>query len=208
MAAGRGRNIVAFCLRFILCAPLCLVLWLVVMPLYTWLLGHVTGLVLTYILRAPIQDTVVAFALSGDELAVNVAEGGVFGLSHYYQLVFNIIVLATRVQLTYVVDGHWLTMSAIGHLVANLAPFTALVLATPALPARRRLKIIAIGAAIIFVSHGATIVFRFSAGKTALPTAIGFLSITLPFLLWIVLAYWKKLRTYFIESMPRDDSAT
>jgi len=88
-------------------------------------------------------------------------------------------------------------MQDVGHLVTNVAPFIALVLATSDLGFWKRVKVLAIGISIIFVFHNLTIVLRFVAGRTTLPTAIGFIAITLPFLLWIVLAYWGKVIAYF-----------
>jgi len=162
------RNAVWLCLRFIVLAPICLVLWLLVMPAYAWVLGQVTMLILKYIFQYPIEDVTVAKA----------------GL------------LNTGTSLAYVMGGLTRTMSDVGHLVANVAPYVALVLATPKLRWLRRLRILGIGFAIIFAFHVATILLRFLAGRTPLPTAIGFIAITLPFLLWIVLAYWDKLLAY------------
>ena len=71
------------------------------------------------------------------------------------------------------------------------------MLATARLGILKRIRILVVGVIIIVFSHGATIVFRFlSAGRTALPTAIGFVAITLPFLLWIILACWDQLVAY------------
>jgi hypothetical protein len=163
-----GKSILWLCLRFIVLAPICLVLWLMVLPAYTWFVGHVAALFLRYIVQTPIDDVIVTKA----------------GL------------LNTDTQLAYVIGPRMPTMKDIGHLVTNIAPFIALVLATPALGVWRRLKILGIGIAIIFAFHAATIILRFVAGRTTLPTAIGFIAITLPFLLWIVLAYWDKLMAY------------
>jgi hypothetical protein len=164
-----GKSTLWLCLRFVVLAPICLVLWLLALPAYTWILGHATAAVLKYVFRTPIDSVIIT------------REG----------------FLNTGTQLTYVIGEQMPTMNDVGHLVTNVAPFIALVLATSGLGWLRRLKILGIGIGIIFLSHGATIILRFVAGRTTLPTAIGFISITLPFLLWIVLAYWDSLLAYF-----------
>ena len=165
----QGRGIAAFFLKFAVLAPVCLVVWLYIIPTYTWALGHISGAFLKYVLRYPVTELKV--------------EAGGF--------------LNTGTQLSFAVGGRWLTMPDIGHLVTNVAPFVALVLATSGLSVFRRLRILGIGIGIIVVAHAATIVLRLSAGRTVLPTAVGFVAITLTFILWIVLAYWDKLLAYF-----------
>jgi len=101
-------------------------------------------------------------------------------------------------------------MPGLGHLVANVAPFVALVLATPRMRLRRMLGVISIGVALIFISHLATLVIRPMAqgpvqmARTPLTTAVGFFSITLPFLLWIVLAYWGQLMAFLGEGPVKE----
>jgi hypothetical protein len=172
---GRARlGGLQLCLRFIPLAVICLFLWLLALPGYTWFVGQVTMLILKYILRYPIDGVIVAKA----------------GL------------LNTGTSLGYVMGEHTLTMQDVGHLVTNVAPYAALVLATPKLRWLRRLRILGLGILIIFAFHVATIMLRFVAGRTSLPTAIGFIAITLPFLLWIVLAYWDKLLAYLGNDEP------
>ncbi len=169
MATGtQGKSMAWLCVKFIVLAPICLVLWLLVLPKYTWLLGNASGLLLKYVFQYPIEGV----------------EAPAAGF------------LNTGTSLVYVMGGHRLTMEDVGKLVTNIAPYLALVLATSGLGAWRRARVIAIGVAIIFVFHAATIILRFTAGRTTLPTAIGFIAITLPFLLWIVLAYWDKVMAY------------
>ena len=174
-----GKSTLWLCLRFIVLAPICLVLWLLVLPAYTWCVGHAAAMFLRYVVQTPIDGVVVTPA----------------GL------------LNTDTELAYVIGPHRRTMKDVGHLVANIAPFIALVLATPALGVWRRLRILGIGIAIIFLFHAATIILRFVAGRTTLPTAIGFIAITLPFLLWIVLAYWDKLTAYLGNDEPPSQKA-
>ncbi len=169
---GLWKNALWLCLKFLVLAPACLVLWLLVLPGYAWVVGQVAGFLLEYVFRMPIDS-------------MQVIKGGF---------------LNTGTQLTFVMGPVTRWMSDLGDLVTNMAPFVALVLATSGLGVRRRLRILLIGLGIIFVSHVVTIVFRFTAGKTALPTAVGLISITLPFLLWIVLAYWDKLAAFLAEN--------
>ena len=174
-AAPPRDSILWLCLRFAVLAPICLVLWLLVLPSYTWLVGHAAGLFLKYVAQNPIER-------------VAVTPGGF---------------LNTDTSLSYFLPGIERAMPDVGHLMTNIAPFVALVLATSALGVWRRLRILGLGVVIIFVFHVVTIVLRFVAGRTSLPTAIGFIAITLPFLLWIVMAYWDKLIAYFADT---DDS--
>ena len=167
--SGRRGGTLLLCLKFVFLAPICLVAWLLVLPWYTWVLAYASEFILKYAAHYPIA-------------AVEVTGAGF---------------LNTGTTLTYTMNEHRLTMQDVGHLVTNVAPFVALVLATSGLGVWRRLKILAAGVGIIFVFHAATIVLRYAGGRTTLPTAIGFIAITLPFLLWIVLAYWDAVIAYF-----------
>jgi hypothetical protein len=157
--------------RFIILAPVCLVLWLLVLPYYAWGLAYVSEIFLKYVLQYPIMDVTATAA-------------------GY---------LNTGTKITFELATVNRSMPDVGHLTTNLAPFVALVLATSGLRLTRRLKILAIGTPIILLSHALTVILRFTAGRTPLPTAIGFISITLPFLLWIVLAYWGKISSFLQE---------
>lgn len=162
------RNVLRLCLQFLVLAPVCLVLWLLALPTYTWLVGQAAFPILKTLLHFPIQGIVVTKA----------------GF------------LNIETSLSYPMGGVVRTMPDMGHLLTNIAPYVALVLATPKIAWLRRFGILGAGVGIMFVFHVATVLLRFAAGKTSLPTAIGFIAITLPFLLWIVLAYWDKLVSY------------
>lgn len=93
----------------------------------------------------------------------------------------------------------------IGLLVTNMIPYIALVIATPGLGVLRRHVILYAGAAILFLGHVLFIVlaFRFRyiiMEHPDLPHAIAQFYLTLPFLLWIILAYWGKISRYFSEN--------
>ena len=173
-ASGPERNTLQLCLRFLVLAPACLVLWLMALPAYTWLVCQAAFPVLKYVFHFTVQG-------------VSVTKAGFLNM---------------ETSLSYPMGEVVRTMVDMGHLLTNVAPYVALVLATPKIAWLRRLGILAAGIGIIFVFHVATTVLRFAMGKTSLPTAIGFIAITLPFLLWIVLAYWDKLVAY----LGNDDS--
>ncbi|MCH7959371.1 MAG: hypothetical protein IID08_04545 [Candidatus Hydrogenedentes bacterium] len=84
---------------------------------------------------------------------------------------------------------------AIVYLVSNLPSFLILVLATPRLQLRRRIRALSIGLSVLAVGHVAFIVMAFTmtdSGNGA-PQAVGTFLLTLPFLLWLALVYWEEL---------------
>ena len=165
--------------KFAVLAPICLVVWLLVLPVYAHVLGYAAAVIFRY-------------ALGYNITGVRVDTGGF---------------LNTDTALTFIrLDGESM-MRNLGHLACNVAPFVALVLATPRLRLRRMLYLIGVGVIIIFISHLTTLVIRpltqgpVQMARPPLTTAVGFFSITLPFLLWIVLAYWDQL-TSFLDEGP------
>ena len=168
--------------KFFVLAPICLVIWLLLLPVYAHVLGYAAAAVYRY-------------GLGYNIMGIRINTAGF---------------LNTDTALTFVrLDGES-TMPGLGHLVGNVAPFVALVLATPRLRLRRRLGVISIGVALIFLSHLATLVIRpmgrgpIQAAQTPLTTVVGFFSITLPFLLWIVLAYWGQLMAFLGEGPVKE----
>ncbi|MFP4501759.1 MAG: hypothetical protein ACLFTT_12215 [Candidatus Hydrogenedentota bacterium] len=98
-------------------------------------------------------------------------------------------------------------------LVTNMAPYLALVLATPGLSLLRRLIVLAVGAFILFAGHVAFIVLAFYfreqiAKAPDLPSAVAQFYLTLPFVLWIILAYWGKIARYLTEDDAGTDTGT
>lgn len=90
-------------------------------------------------------------------------------------------------------------------LVTNMAPYLALVLATPGLRLLRRLFILILGAAILFAGHILFVVLALYyreaiAAAPHIPHAIAQFYLTLPFLLWIILAYWGKITASLADS--------
>lgn len=185
MAASTKRPIALLTVKFLVLAPVCMVLWLLCLPTYVRGLGYAAGSILRYCL---------GYGITG----ISVAGGGL---------------LNTATSLTYEFGANSMTLPAVGHLVANMAPFVALVLATPGLGIKRIIKITAIGAAAIAASQALTIIVLLAVrspvelGRGPIPKAIGFMSIMLPFLLWIVLAYWQQLVSFLSEEDPATEAA-
>lgn len=154
-----------FCLFLAVLAPL----WWLLIPAYGWLLVQGCGSVLKFGLGMPIQ-------------AGHIDARGILNTGSL--LVFNLPEREASMK--------------IALLVTNLPPFIGLVLATTGLALRRRLKVLAVGTGVLVGTHVLFIVvmLRFGAQLQAvaeIPTAVSQFLLTLPFLLWIVLAYWRRV---------------
>ena len=154
-----------FCLALLVLAPL----WWLCLPGYGWLLVQACGSVLKWGLGMPI-------------LAGYVEVRGI---------------LNTESLLTFYVGDHEQHMK-FALLVTNLPPFLALVLATPGLTWKRRLRIVLAGTAILVAGHAfyVVIALRFGgvlAANSEVATAISQFFLTLPFALWITMAYWRRI---------------
>jgi hypothetical protein len=172
------RTVLAFSAKFLVLAPLCLVGWLYIMPAYASFLANVTGWILKHVFGEPIE-TMEAVNLDPGSF-LNTGMGLAFGRTGLPQR----------------------AMPDLGKLITNIAPYVALVLATAGLGIVRRLKVLVIGVGIIILGHIVMVVILFGSHKAALPKAVGFVAITLPFLLWIVLAFWDKVTAYFADEEP------
>ncbi|HNT89346.1 MAG TPA: hypothetical protein PKL84_15900, partial [Candidatus Hydrogenedentes bacterium] len=166
--AFRHRLVVVlqFCRNFIELTLLLSVAWWWLLPYYGYAIAQLSAGVLLNGLDVPIE-------------AARIDPNGI---------------LNTESALVFVLDGHELRL-AVALLITNMAPYLALVLATPGLRVVRRLVILVAGAAVLFGGHVAFIVlalyFREAiAAAPHIPHAIAQFYLTLPFLLWIVLAYW------------------
>jgi len=153
-----------FCLALLVLAPL----WWLCLPGYGWLLVQGCGSALKWGLGMPI-------------LAGHVDVRGI---------------LNTKSLLTFYVGDREQHMK-FALLVTNLPPFLALVIATPALKWKRRITIAATGAAILVAGHALYVVvaLRFGgvlAANSEVATAISQFFLTLPFGLWITMAYWRR----------------
>ncbi len=172
---GIGR-VAFFCLKFVAFSAVFLFLWWwMLQPAYAALLGWISGALLTHVAGIPIDSTYV-----------EVDPGSV---------------LSTKTDLVFVVEQIHYPI-AIASLVANIPPYCALVLATPGLAVKRLMKVLSIGLGILAAGHVIflVLVFVFSGQiqeAPEVPTAIGLFLLTLPFMLWIVLAYWDKVMLLF-----------
>jgi hypothetical protein len=161
------RRVTLFALRLVCITPFVLVLWWLSMPLYSAVIGHIAALFLKYIGGYPIAHVVVK------------AEG----------------LLNTDTTLGFDLGGRVPT-TPVSWVVTNVAVFIALVLATRRLSWKQRGRALGIGIVVLAVTHIAHIIVFFAYAKTIarypeIPTAIAQVFVTLPFLLWIVLAYWR-----------------
>ena len=170
-----------FCRTFIELTILISVLWWLVIPWYGYALAQLSAGILLNVLKVPIDAAwaVPHGTLNTDSMIVFSIEGG--------EVSFPIV-----------------------KLVTNMAPYLALVLATPRLGAVRRIVILIAGALLLAVGHLAFVVLAFYfrqdiAKAPDVPTALAELYLTLPFVLWIVLAYWGKIARYLTDD---DNMAT
>jgi len=164
----RKRSVLAFCGKFILFAPLLTGLWWFLIPQYGWFLVQVSGSILRFVLGDPIQAGWIA------------ADG----------------VLNTKSMLVFSLPDMTRSLP-IAQLVTNIPPYVALVLATAGIARWRRVRILLYGVAILSAGHILYIVVL-SHWQAALqqasevPVAVMQFFLTLPFLLWIVFAYWDR----------------
>ena len=171
------RGVIALALRFMLFAPPCLGVWWLVLPAYAYFLGFVASVLLKYVINVPVAS-------------FRVFNTGILS-DHGF--------LNTGTQIAFVVKGTPHEYDKLAYLTTNVAPFVALVLSTPGLGLRRRGKVIALGVAILVATHVAFIIIAYTMGRSEVSTAVGETFITLPLLLWIVLAYWEHLASYFTD---------
>jgi len=169
----RIRSIAFFCLRFAILIPVCLWLWTFVLPGYAWCLGWSGVPALRVGFRVPVED-------------MTVEKAGKLNIG---------------TTLTYTVEGKPRPIE-VAPAISNIPPFVALVLVTGGLRWRRRLAALGIGLAILVLTHLLYIVLAlaFSSAVQDAPqvaTALAQLFITLPFVLWLVLARWDALKEAF-----------
>lgn len=180
-------GVLHFCRNFIELAVIIGVLWWLAIPYYGELLARFGGGILRYALDVPIA-------------AGYVVPEGVLNTQSFLVLIFSDDAGGNMA-------GHELRFP-IALLITNMAPYLALVLATPRLGMVHRIVTLIVGAGIIFIGHLGFVVgalyFREQIAQAPdIPTALVQLYLTLPFVLWIVLAYWGKIARYLTD----DDSA-
>lgn len=167
-----------FCAKFLVFVVIFVVLWWLLLPYYGRILVQITGMPLRYIMGLPIE--------SG-----RIDAGGV---------------LNTGTNLTFSIAGRDRTMH-IALLATNVPPYIALVLATAGLTWKRRLRILFYGCGILCLFHALFIIIalRFQdifMHASEIPTAVVQFFLTLPFMLWIVFAYWEQLLSFVQDTPP------
>jgi hypothetical protein len=163
------RGILMFCLLFLILVLVLVPLWWLCVPWY----GVVLATVCQPILHGP--------------LGMPIADSGV--TPHGF--------LNTETQIFFVHDGRNRGMG-LALAVTNVPPYWALVLATAGLGFWRRLRVLLYGTGILFACHVLLILVLLRYGDwlqeySEIPTAVIQFFLTLPFLLWVVFAYWDKL---------------
>ena len=187
----RTFQIVLFSVKFLTAVVVLVVLWWEALPIYGTFLVQVTGGILKYAVGMPIQWGRI------------VPDG----------------LLNTETQLSFGLPNHQPTLP-IALLVTNIPPYIALVLATAGLRFGRRLRILAYGCGILVAFHIAYIVIMMRFQETLqhaseIPVAVIQFFLTLPFLLWIVFAYWEHIAAFYkkedkkiLDSGEKSDTAT
>mgnify|MGYP001171022291 CR=1 FL=1 len=168
-----------FCVKFVVFVTILVMLWWWMLPAYGWLLLQVSGGFLKHVLGVPV--------VSGAIVPKEVLNTGT-------DLVFNLSTGQRRVM-------------HIGLLATNIPPYAALVLATGGLAMRRRVRGLVYGLLILCLFHVSFIIvaMRYQDAlmrASEIPTAVVQFFLTMPFLLWIVFAYWDRL---FQGSAPAED---
>ncbi len=174
----RTRNILVFSAKFLASVSLLVLLWWELLPYYGNFLLQTSGTLLKYVFGVPIEYGYIS-------------PRGLFNTGT--KLIFRI--------------GPREPALDIALLVTNIPPYIALVLATAKMGLLRRLKVLLYGCGILIAGHilYIAIVLRFQEAlrnASEIPTAIIQFFLTLPFLLWIIFAYWDQ-----IISRTRKDSA-
>ena len=158
-----------FCLKFVVILVVLEAGWLLLLPYYGNALVQVAGVPLRYGLGVPIEAGRIE------------ADG----------------ILNWETRMIFTIDKHERAMP-IAELAANVPPYIALVLATAGLTWKRRGRILAYGLGILCAFHVLFIIvaLRFQDALmqvSEIPVAVIQFFITLPFMLWIVFAYWDRL---------------
>lgn len=171
--AGRSQawGLPAFCLKFLVAVIALVMLWWWLLPYYGYVLLQATGIPLRYLFGMAIE-------------AGRVEASGL---------------MRTGTQLIYTIAGHERSMH-IALLATNVPPYAALILATAGLGWLRRIRILLQGVGILCLFHMLFIIvaLRFQDDLlkvSEIPSAIILFFLTLPFMLWIVFAYWDRIRS-------------
>lgn len=176
-ATHRAHPVIVFCLKFVLAAPVCLALWWTILPSYVWTLGQACGQMLNTLTSISIEALNVVTDPSG--------------------------VLNTKTDLVFVSNAREKTIS-IAPIANSMVPFIILMLATPGMKIKKMLVRMAFGVSILWIAQVTFLVgiFIFAESLEESPEialGLGKFLLTLPFVLWIALAYWTRLAALLIE---------
>ncbi len=165
----RTRNILVFSVKFLASVSLLVLIWWKFLPYYGTFLLQTSGTLLKYVFGVPIDYGYIS-------------PRGLFNTGT--KLIFHI--------------GQREPALDIALLVTNIPPYIALVLATAKMGLWRRLRVLLYGCGILITGHVLyiAIVLRFQdalRSASEVPTAIIQFFLTLPFLLWIIFAYWDQI---------------
>ena len=173
---SRALSLLLFCLRFVLIATICFGLWWwKLLPYYAWLLGQASGSLINLFVERPIE-------------AFNVATNPEGILTSDTSLVFTVAGY----------DQHFHVSS----LVNSVVTYVSLVLATLRLSWLRRIVILVGGLAFFFGGQVTYVVLVYVFAEEAMKwrevsMGIGQFWLTLPFAMWILLAYWQEVTAMF-----------
>jgi hypothetical protein len=178
-ASARKARLWLFIGKFSLTIVLLLMVWWGFLMLrYAWLLGHISAFLVG--LFSDMEITGILLEPKG---------------------LFN-----TDTLLDFTVAGK-VRAFPVALLVTNIPPFIALVLATSGLDLVRRLRAIGIGVGILLLSHVffISVLLRFQdtlqAHDEVSRAVMQVIIATLPFILWIRLAYWDRIASLLREGI-------
>lgn len=178
-----ARGILFFFLRCGIIAPVGLYLWWAyLLPPYAWLIGQGSGAIVNLLRGGPI----LAMKIETDESFVLHAKSFITFTEAYRVRQFDVM-----------------------YLVDSFPAYIILVLATSGLGLVRRLRVVFIGSAIILagnISYVSIMYFQ-HLPPGASTYALGQFWLTLPFVLWIVFAYWDRLAQFFGDEEAASPSA-
>ena len=165
----RSWGLPLFCLKFLVFVVVLVIVWWLLLPYYGAFLMQMTGIPLRHALGVP-------------------STAGRIDAS---------LVLNTGTKMVFTVEGRERVMP-LALLVTNVPPYIALVLATAGLTWKRRGLILLYGCGILCAFHILFIIvaMRFQDAMmraSEIPTAVVQFFLTLPFMLWIVFAYWDRI---------------
>ncbi|MEK7794402.1 MAG: hypothetical protein AAB353_07725 [Candidatus Hydrogenedentota bacterium] len=173
-----ARGILFFFLRFALIAPVGLYIWWAyLLPPYAWLVGQGSGVLVNLLRGGP----VLAMKIETDEN----------------------FVLHAKSFITFT-EAYRIRQFDVAYLVDSFPAYIILVLATSGLGLWRRLRVLFIGSTIILAGNVTYVsIMYFQHHPPGANTyALGQFWLTLPFILWIVLAYWDRLGQFFGDEEP------